>query len=174
MFKNILRAAPVCCVILALLSVSLFAQAPTGTISGVVTDESGAVIPNATVTITNKATNVSRTGTTNAEGFYSVPALPAGDYEVKGELKGFKTLVLPATVQIGESTQVNMPMSIGAASEVVTVEAATAQINYETHNIQGVISRSTIEDLPLNGRSYLQLAELEPGVVVFVRNGGAV
>ncbi len=166
MFRDILKAGSICCVILALLSVSLFAQGPTGTISGVVSDESGAVIPNATVTATNKATNVSRTGTTNAEGFYSIPAVQAGDYDVKAELKGFKTLVRPATVQIGESTQVNMPMSVGAATEVVTVEAATAQINYETHNIQGVIPRSTIEDLPLNGRSYLQLAELEPGVVV--------
>jgi hypothetical protein len=166
MFKQILKAAPVWCVLVALLGVSLLAQAPTGTISGVVTDESGAVIPNATVTITNKANNVSRTATTNAEGFYAAPALNAGDYEVKAELKGFKTLVRPATVQIGESTQVNMPMSLGATTEVVTVEAATAQINYETHNIQDVIPRSTIQDLPLNGRSYLQLAQLEPGVVV--------
>ena len=130
------------------------------------TDDSGAVIPNATVTIVNKATNGARTATTNAEGFYSAPALAAGDYEVKAELKGFKTLVRPATVQIGESTQVNMPMSLGATTEVVTVEAATAQINYESHNIQGVIPRSTIQDLPLNGRSYLQLAQLEPGVTV--------
>lgn len=150
----------------AILGVSLMAQAPTGTISGVVTDDTGAVIPNATVTITNKATNISRTATTNAEGAYTAPALNAGDYEVRAEVKGFRTLVRAATVQAGESTQVNMPMQLGQTQEVVTVEAATAQINYETHNIQGVIPRSNIQDLPLNGRSYLQLAGLEPGVQI--------
>lgn len=145
---------------------SALAQLATGTISGNVVDESGAVIPNATVTITNKATNVARSATTNAEGFYSVVALPAGDYEVKAEIKGFKTLIRPATVQAGETTSVNMPMSLGQTQEVVTVEAASAQINYETNSIQGVIPRSNIEDLPLNGRSYLQLSALEPGVTI--------
>jgi len=152
--------------LVAILSLSLMAQAPTGTISGVVTDDTGAVIPNGTVTITNKATGVSRTATTNAEGFFTAPALPAGDYEVRAEVKGFRTLVRAATVQAGEATQVNMPMTLGQTQEVVTVEAATAQINYESHNIQGVINRSNIQDLPLNGRSYLQLAALEPGVTI--------
>jgi len=124
------------------------------------------VIPNVNVTITNKATGVSRTATTNAEGYYSAVALPAGDYDVKAEVAGFRTIIRPTTVQAGETTQVNMPMSIGQTQEVVTVEAATAQINYETHNIQGVIERSTIQDLPANGRSYLQLSNLEPGVTI--------
>src|SRR5580692_9943588 len=141
MLRNILKTGLVGLVLLALTSTFVLAQAPTGTINGIVTDESGAVIPNASVTVTNKATGVSRSATTNAEGSYSVPALPAGDYDIRTEIKGFKTLVRPATVQTGESTQVNMPMSLGATSEVVTVEAATAQINYETHNIQGVIPR---------------------------------
>jgi hypothetical protein len=166
MFTNILKTGLVCLVLLALTGALALAQVASGTISGIVTDESGAVIPNATVTITNKATNVARTATTNAEGFFSAPALPAGDYDVRAEIKGFKTLVRPTQVQAGESTQVNMPMSLGATSEVVEVEAASAQINYETNQIQGVIPRSTIQDLPLNGRSYLQLSALEPGVTV--------
>jgi len=153
-------------VIVSISTRNVVAQAPTGTISGVVTDESGAVIPNATVTITNKATSATRTGTTNAEGAFSVVALTAGDYEVKVEMKGFKTLIRPAIVHAGESTQVNLPMSLGQSQEVVTVEAASSQINYETNSIQGIIPRSDIEDLPLNGRSYLQLAELEPGVTI--------
>jgi len=143
------------------------AQAPTGIITGTLTDESGAVIPNATITITNKATGVvARTATTDAQGYYSAPSLPAGDYEVRAEVSGFRTVQRDATVQAGSTTTVNMPMTLGATKEVVTVEAATSQINYETHNIEGVISRSTIQDLPLNGRSYLQLAALEPGVQV--------
>lgn len=78
------------CVALMGLSVMLFAQAPTGTITGIVSDESGAVIPNATVTITNKATGITRTATTNAEGYYSAPAMAAGDYEIRVEAQGFK------------------------------------------------------------------------------------
>ncbi len=161
--SSTLLAAGLC---LGILGFNVMAQAPTGIISGTVTDESGAVIPNAEIVITDKATNVSRTVTTNSDGLFTAPALPAGDYEVRAEIKGFRTLVRGATVQAGQSTQVNMPMSLGQTQEVVTVEAATSQINYETHNIQGVIQRNNIQDLPLNGRSYLQLASLEPGVQV--------
>jgi hypothetical protein len=139
---------------------------PTGTITGTVADESGAVIPNATITIFDKATGLSRSVKTNAEGYFSAVALPAGDYDVKAEVAGFHTLARTATVQAGETTQVNMPMTLGQTQEVVNVQAATAQIDYENHEIQGVIQHSTIEDLPSNGRQYAQLAALMPGVTV--------
>lgn len=146
--------------------ISIQAQAPTGTISGTVTDASGAVVPNATITITNKATGVARTLTANSEGLYSAPALLPGEYEVKAELQGFRTTVRSAQVLAGSPTTVDMAMQVGATREVVTVEAATAQINYDNNAIAGVIERQTIEDIPLNGRSSLQLAQLEPGVTV--------
>ena len=151
---------------LLLVGTVVYAQAPTGTILGTVADESGAVIPSATVTITNKATGVARQATTNAAGLYSAPALEAGEYQVRVEVAGFRTLVRDATVQAGTDTTVNAAMTLGEAKEVVTVEAATAQINYDTHNIQGVIQHEAIQDLPLNGRSFLQLAAIEPGVTV--------
>jgi len=154
------------CVALLGLSVMLFAQAPTGNITGIVSDESGAVIPNATVTITNKATGVARSATTNAEGIYSAASMAAGDYEIRVEANGFKTSVRDATVSVGGNTQVNMPMSLGGTKEVVTVEAASAQINYDSNTVAGVIERNSIADMPLNGRSYLQLGALEPGVTV--------
>ncbi len=149
--------------LMAWTSVSVRAQG-TGLITGTVTDESGAVIPNAAVTIVNKATAVARSVTANAEGIFSAPALPAGDYEVRAEVQGFRTMVRPATVEAGSSTTVLMALSLGATREVVTVEAATAQINYESHNVAGTVSRESIQDLPLNGRNMLQLATLEPGV----------
>ncbi|HYL37460.1 MAG TPA: TonB-dependent receptor [Bryobacteraceae bacterium] len=152
---------------------ALQAQTATGTISGTVTDESGAVVPNATITITNKATSNSRTLTANAEGLYSAPALLAGDYEVRAELAGFRTEVRSAQVLAGSSTTVNMALSVGATQEVVNVEAATAQINYESHTVAGSIERSTIQGMPLNGRSFLQLASLEPGVQVITGAQGA-
>jgi len=150
----------------ALACMIALAQAPTGIITGTLTDESGAVIPNATITITNKATGVARTLTTNAGGLYSAPALPAGDYEMRAEVSGFRTVVRDATVQAGETTTVNLPMTLGESRQVVTVEAATAQMNYDSHTVQGVIEQNQIQDLPLNGRQYMQLAALEPGVTV--------
>src|SRR5260370_18372607 len=153
-------------VVVVLLRVAWYAQAPTGIITGTVTDESGAVVPNSTVTITNKATGFSRPLTTNATGLFSAPALSAGEYEVRVEMTGFRTLLRDATVLAGETTTVNASMQVGGTKDVVTVEGATSQINYDTHNIQGVIEHSSIQDLPLNGRSYLQLAALEPGVTI--------
>jgi hypothetical protein len=138
----------------------------TGIIVGTVADESGAVIPGVTVTITNKATSISRSASTNAEGYYSAPALPAGEYLVKAEAPGFRTLERGATVLAGSTINVNMPMSLGATKEVVTVEAASTQMNYEKHDIAGVIEHNLIQDLPSNGRDYIQLATLEPGVTI--------
>ena len=80
----------------------------TGLISGTVTDESGAVIPNVTLTITNKATGTTRSVTSNAEGLFSAPALLAGDYQVRAEMQGFRTLERDATVEAGTSTTVNL------------------------------------------------------------------
>ena len=142
------------------------AQAPVGTVNGTVTDPTGAILPSATITITNKATSVARTLTANEGGLYSAPALVPGDYEVRAEMPGFRTLVRDAQVIAGSTTTVGITMSPGATPEVVTVEAATAQINYETYTVAGVIPRDSIQDLPLNGRSSLQLASLEPAVTV--------
>ena len=146
--------------------VPLRAQAPVGTISGTVMDETGAVVPTATITVTNKTANVTRTLAANSEGLYSVAALAPGDYEVRVEMQGFRTLVRNAQVVAGSTTTVDMALSVGATREVVTVEAATAQVNYESHSVAGIIARENIQDLPLNGRSSLQLASLEPGVTV--------
>ncbi len=131
------------------LSGAIFAQAPTGIISGTVTDASGAVIPSATVTVVNKATNALRTMNANAEGLYSAPALPPGDYEVRTEMQGFRTVVRDAIVVAGSTTTVDVSMTLGEAKEIVTVEAATAQINYDNSTVQGIIARQNIQDIPL-------------------------
>ena len=161
------RAFSCLLVLLALLAgLAALAQAPTGIITGTIADESGAVIPNATIVITNKDTGSARTVTANAEGLFSAPALPAGVYEVRVELPGFKALQREATVVVGSTTTVNLQMQLGGTKDLVIVEAATAQVNYENHAIEGVIERSTIQELPLNGRSFMQLASLEPGVTI--------
>jgi hypothetical protein len=167
--KRLLQLCPllgVALLILCSISRPAFAQAPVGTISGVVADESGAVIPNAVVKIRNKATDAERDLMSGADGSFSAAALPAGVYEVRVELKGFRTVVREATVETGLTTTADIRLPVGQTSEVVNVEAATAQIEYEKHSIDGVVQRQQIQDLPLNGRSFMQLASIEPGVTV--------
>src|SRR5258708_132756 len=117
----------------------MYAQAPVGTISGVVADESGAVIPNASVKIRNKATGFERELASGPEGAYSAPALPAGVYEVRVEVKGFRTLIREATVETGLTTTADMRLPVGQTAEVVNVEAATAQVAYGRAKIDGVV-----------------------------------
>jgi hypothetical protein len=152
--------------ILLFAGIALYAQAPDGTITGSVTDSSGAVIPGATVTVVDKANNTTRNLSANASGLYSAPALPPGNYEVRASMQGFRTTQRDAQVVAGSTTTVDMAMSVGESREVVTVEAASAQISYDSHSVAGIIPRENIADIPLNGRNSLQLASLEPGVTV--------
>jgi hypothetical protein len=147
-------------------AISVPAQEPTGIITGTITDASGAVVPDAMVTITNKETGAARTTTTNAEGLYSAPALLPAQYVVRVEKAGFRIVQSEVLLLAGATSTVSLALSPGTASEVVTVEAAAAQVEYDTHSVGGVIERGTIQDLPLNGRAALQLASLEPGVSV--------
>ncbi|MGD1097089.1 MAG: carboxypeptidase-like regulatory domain-containing protein [Bryobacteraceae bacterium] len=161
-----LQVALLLSVLLVWTGITVTAQVPTGIILGTVTDESGAVIPNANVTVTSKTTGAPRALTANAEGIYSASALPPGDYEVRVEMQGFKTLIRDANVTAGNSTTVDMRMTLGTAQEVVNVEAATSAINYDSNAIAGTVARSSIQEIPLNGRSFMSLASLEPGVTV--------
>lgn len=141
-------------------------QVPTGTLSGVVQDESGAIVPNAQITITNKAEGTTRTLMSSGDGTFSAPALPPGGYEVKAVMAGFRTTIRDAVVETGSTTAVDIRLQVGASKDVVTVEAATAQVEYQRNSIDGVITRQKIQELPLNGRSFLNLAFMEPGVTV--------
>src|SRR5258708_8899042 len=129
--KRVLQLCMLLAVVLGLTVSVSFAQAPTGAISGVVSDETGAVIPNVNVLIKNKATDFERRLVSGADGSFSAPSLPAGQYEIRAETKGFRTIVREATVETGSTTTTDMRMSVGATTEVVNVEAASAQIEYE-------------------------------------------
>ncbi|MGA2599776.1 MAG: TonB-dependent receptor [Bryobacteraceae bacterium] len=157
---------------LLFLATAAFPQAPTGDISGTVYDESGAVVPGAPVVIVNKDTGLQRTFTTGPNGIFSATSIPSGVYDVRIELQGFRTLIRQATVETGSVTAVDMHLQIGATKDVVTVEAVSPLVELERHTIDGVVNRQQIEDLPLNGRSFLQLAMLEPGVTVSAGSQG--
>jgi hypothetical protein len=161
---------PLVLLLVLTLAISPIAQVSTGTIAGTVLDQSGAVIPKATVTVTNKDTGLTRTIQTTGEGNYSAPALPAGTYEIRVVAEGFAATVRTVDVTVGTTATVNFSMQVGAKTEVVDIQGAVANINPESNTIQGVVTRRQIENLPLNGRNFLNLAQLEPGVLVTTAN----
>ena len=145
------------------------AQGPTGTIAGIVTDSSGAVLVDARVSIVNRDTGQARAVTTSADGSYSAPSLPPGVYRVTAEATGFKRLARAASVEAGMTTTVDLPLQLGDLSEIVAVSAAQPLIRQHHYQVDGIVTREQIENLPLNGRNFLELAKLEPGVTNPVR-----
>src|SRR5262245_726862 len=140
------------------------AQVPTGVIAGVVRDPSGAALPGANVNVTSQGTGFSRSAATSERGEFSISALLPGNYEVSLEAPGFQRLVRHVTVEAGTTTTTDFEPPIGPVTESIAVGEAAPQIHYDSHTVSGVVTQKQIEDLPLNGRSYLELAKLEPGV----------
>ncbi len=161
---------PLLFALLFTLSTSLIAQVPTGTIAGTVTDQTDAVVTGATVTVTNKNTGAKRIVGTGNDGIYSVQSLPAGEYEIRIEATGFAASITSAEVATGITTTVNISLRVGTTAEIVDVQSAASNIDLESNTVQGVVTRQKIENLPLNGRNFLNLAQLEPGVLVTPAN----
>src|SRR4030095_14146751 len=143
---------------------TLLAQTPTGTIVGTVTDPTGAVISGAAIAIVSSATGLTRSSITDANGTYAAPVLPVGPYEIRAMAVGFSTLVQPAAVVAGSTTTVDLSLRLGEVAQQVNAEnEASPQIQYDSYRVGGLVSRNQIENLPLNGRNFLELAKLEPG-----------
>jgi Carboxypeptidase regulatory-like domain len=135
-----------------------------GSIQGTITDPTGAVVPNAKVTITNKATGDSTNVTTNSSGLYTSGGLFPAEYVVRVEATGFQTQVQTINVQIVQTASGNFKLEIGSGSTVVEVQGSANTLETEQATVQGVISGEQIDNLPVNGRNFLDLAQLEPGV----------
>ncbi len=142
----------------------------TGSIQGTVTDVNGAVIANTPVTITNKGTGQTIKLTTSGSGTYASGPLQPGMYEVRVEGKGFSTQVMEVPVQVGVTSNGNAKLAVGKATEVVEVTTSGIAVNTEQPTVQGVLTTQQIENLPINGRNFLDLAQLEPGVQI--QDGG--
>jgi hypothetical protein len=138
----------------------------TGSIQGTILDASGAVIPAAKVTIRNKDTGQSFQVTTSSSGAYTAGAIVPGNYSVRAEAQGFKTVEESVVVRVGETTGANLTLQVGSGSTVIEVEAQAVAVNTEQASVQGVLGKEQIENLPVNGRNFLDLAQLEPGVQV--------
>jgi hypothetical protein len=147
----------------------------TGGIRGTVTDQTGAVLAKVSVIVKHIDTNVERTIQTGSEGNYSADNLPPGEYEVRVDATGFQKQLTKVTVLTGNTTNADFSLNVGSATEVLSVTAEAPQINRTDYKIDGVITRERIQELPLNGRNFLELAQLEPGVTVrTVGNPGAL
>jgi hypothetical protein len=151
--------------ILILAAIPVAAQLPTGAILGTVRDSSGASIPNATVTVRNTDTNLTRPAKTEKDGSYRFPELPVGHYELKAEAAGFKTETRTAlTLEVTQQGVINFDLQVGAATEQVTVSSELPLVNTQDSTLGGTINEQQLEELPLNGRNYIDLALYKPGV----------
>lgn len=141
------------------------AQVVGATISGAVVDPSGAKMAGAQITITNVGTGITTTTTTKSEGAFTVPNLQPGNYEISVSATGFATLVRKGiTLNVGQELVLNLTLQVGSVSEQVTVTAEAPTVNLANATIGGLVNQRTVEELPLNGRSWTDLAVLEPGV----------
>src|SRR5215471_13501073 len=149
-----------------LCSLSLFAQVTAGTVSGTVQDSSGAALPGATVTIRNLDTGMARAITTDEGGRYAAPDLSLGNYEVQAQLTGFQTEIRRGiTLTVGRQAVVNLSLRVGQVNEQVTVTGEAPLVEATSSTLSSLVDDRTIRDLPLSGRSYDQLALVQPGVV---------
>jgi hypothetical protein len=151
--------------LLLLSPLAVHAQNYAGSVRGTVTDPSGAAIAGATVTLRNIGTNATSTATTTDLGAYSFPAVNVGVYEVTVKAGSFKEFVTRnVEVHVSTPTEVNAKLELGAASEVVSVEASDIQVQTTTAEVGAVIEGTQVRELPLNGRNFLALTQLQPGV----------
>jgi len=140
------------------------AQGRTADIVGVVTDSSGAVVPGATVTVKNLATNDERTTVTQAAGSYQFTLLPPGRYTIKAELAGFKTwTVAEITLAAADRVTIDPKLEVGVAEETVEVAAESPIIQRQSTTLASLVDERAVQDLPLNGRNFITLAQLAPG-----------
>jgi hypothetical protein len=139
----------------------------TASISGTVTDPSGAVIPNAQVTIHSLATGLDRVVSTDSSGLYAVPSLIPGDYKVQATARGFSSYTVPkVTLDVDRQVTENMRLAVSSAGETIQVQSAVQQIEAQTITVGQVIDNTAVQELPLNGRHFLDLTVLTPGGVV--------
>jgi hypothetical protein len=158
------RSLSALCLLLAV-QVTASAQTAAGSINGVVTDPNGAVIQGASITAISKSTNQRRSVSSNGEGVYALSPLSVGEYEIKISAPGFKDLTFEQVIlNVGQTLTLDGQLSVGGADIVLDSDAWSAPlIDTETAKVDGVIASKEIENLPLNGRNYLELALLTPG-----------
>ena len=166
-----LRALLLACCLLGAGGRPAPAQLPAGGIAGEVRDPSGAAVSGVRVLARNTATALERSATGDEQGTFALPLLPPGVYELSVEAEGFQDPRKRVVVQTGATTFVEVELSVDVLEQVVEALDSLPELRYDWHGIDGVVSRFQIENLPLNGREFFQLAILEPGVTAAPRAG---
>jgi Carboxypeptidase regulatory-like domain len=178
--KTLLCSRLACVAILTLLFLTctpfLMAQsAGTSALAGTITDPSGAVLPNVTVTITNNATGQTRTTTTGPDGTYKFTLLPPGSYKASFSAAGFKTAeVASVTLNVTETPELDRTLEVGAQAESVTVEAAGEALQTQSSTLGTTVTSQQVVGLPLSNRNYTQLLTMAAGANVGVNNATAI
>ncbi len=150
--------------VLLLLASTAFAQTGLGTVTGTVRDSQKAVIRDASVTLTNTSTNITRKSVTNGEGIYVFVSVPLGQYTLVVESSGFKKWESQLQVQVGQYVVVDPAMQVGATQETVNVTGAAPLLQTESADVSDVKDYQRIRQLPLNGRNISTLFDLTPGI----------
>lgn len=157
--------------LLLCMSATAYAQS-TATLQGRVTDPSGAIVPGAKVIVRNQATSTERTAQTDEDGNYQVAALPVGAYHVEVQQQGFQTqIVNDLNLEVGHITVQDFQLQVGSLSQQVTVTSDTAVVETATTSVGTVINQRTVQEIPLNGRHFVDLGLLIPGSVTPPQNG---
>jgi len=144
------------------------AQITSATISGTVKDQTGGVLPGVDVVIKNVDTGLSRSAVTDANGYFTVSGLAPGRYDARASLQGFMTAVQTGIVlEVAQQAGLNMLLKLGTTAETITVTGASPLVDVRSSALSAVVDGKTIEELPLNGRNYITLATLQPGIVQF-------
>jgi hypothetical protein len=163
------KGAKICALLVVLIfilstAICTYSQVTGATLSGIISDPSGGVIPGAQISVNNTATGISQSFQADAAGYYSAPNLAPGTYEVKVTAAGFNTAVSTVTLAVGAQQQLNIPMKVGETAQTVEVTGAMMQIDLASSTLTGQVESQTILELPLNGRDWTSLATLNPGV----------
>lgn len=166
---SVLAIAAVTLATPAALSPNMFAQAVSvngGAIQGTITDGTGAVVGGAQLTIASSDTGYKKNLTTDRSGVYSVGPLNTGRYSVSINAPGFQQLTADTVIRTGTATPGSFKLSVGASTTEVTVNAGDVQVNTDQGGVSDVITKQQIDSLPINGRNFLDLAQIEPGVIL--------
>ncbi len=149
-----------------------WAQITSATLAGTIKDETGGILPGVDIVAKNVDTGQSRTLVTNAEGAYTITGLPPGKYEVRASLQGFGTVAETIQLTVGQQAGLNLTLKVGATQENVTVTASALIVDTQSSALSALVPEKTIEELPLNGRNYINLATLQPGIINFTEKSG--
>ena len=162
---SFLKVGTILLFLMSLLSMVSAQTVTSGQLTGSITDQSGAVVPGVTITVTQEGTGEKRSVTTSDDGNYTIPNLAVGTYRLTATKSGFKeTAVASVNISVANVTRQNVSLEIGQLSEVVEVTADAVQVQTQTGTVGEVVSGEQVRELPLNGRSFVQLTQLQPGV----------